>query len=405
MRTDVEHDLARTLQRAYDAAPPPAPSVTDGIQRVRRRRRRRRLTGAAGLLAVMVAVMVAAVGATVVLRPAGTVVADLADAPDVRQMWPEAVVTLPARLPGGGAYTVQAALGDDVFLVSAADGAARPPALLTGSTGSVRPLDGDFPGLALTQFDVTPHHLVWSNAVPGGRDVHAQPRDGTRKAVRLGLIPAVDVAVTEVDGAFYATGTTYHATSQNHTLYRLRAGHAPVAVPAGNGYVLTTGPWAVAGTPQPGVADRLPFGVRARYLYRPLAVTRPTPSYWNVATGARVTPERRAPIISCTPAACVGADDGSLVTWDADGSHEVRATGFTTGGDAVDAFFSSSGRFVQVVTMTLREPAEPTSIRLWDRATGRIATAPLFAGRLGYDVVEVAASDASKTVLDLTRIH
>jgi len=401
MRTDVEHDLARTLQSAYDAAPPPAPSLTDGIQRVRRRRRRTRLTGAAGLLAVMVA----AIGATVVLRPAGTVVADLGDAPDARQVWPEAVVTLPARLRGGGAYTVQAALGDDVFLVTPVDGEGRRPALLTGSTGSVRPLDGDFPANALTQFDVTPRHLVWSNSVEGGRDVYAQPRDGTRKAVRLGTIPAVDVAVAEAGGAFYATGTTYHATSQNHTLYRLRAGHAPVAVPAGNGYALATGPWAVAGTPQPGVADRLPFGVRARYLYRPLAVKRQTPSFWNVVTGDRVTPRRPAPIISCTPAACVGADDGALVSWDADGSHEVRVTGFATGRDPVDAFFSSSGRFVQVVTMTPREPAEPTSIRLWERSTGRLGTAPLSAGRLGYDVAEIGTTDAYKTVLDLTRIR
>ncbi|MFG1609474.1 hypothetical protein [Actinoplanes sp. NPDC049265] len=398
MRSEVEHELARTLQAVFDAAPPPAPSVADGIQRVRRRRRRRRVSGAAGLLAVVVA----AFGATAMIRPVGTGVADLAEAPDARQVWPEAVVTLPAVLSGDVEYTVQAALGDDVFLVTPYG---RAPVLLTGSTGATRPLDGVFPGNELTQFDITPRYLLWSNVVKDGRDVYAQPRDGAGKAVHLGLIPAVDVAVAEVGGAFYATGTTYHATNQTHTLYRLSAGRAPVAVPSGAGYALTTGPWAVAGTPQPGTADRLPSVVRTRYLYRPLTVTRAAPSYWNVATGARVTPVNRAPIISCTPTVCVGTAAGALISWDADGSHELRATGFTTGrGDDVDAFFSSSGRFVQVVAMTAREPAEPTSIRLWDRATGQAATEPSQASRLAYDVAELGTTVDHKTVLDLTRI-
>jgi hypothetical protein len=396
MRSEVEHELARTLRAAFEAAPSPAPSVADGIQRVRRRRRRRRMSGAAGLLAVLVAT----IGATVALRPAGRPVADLSDAPEVGQVWPEAVVPLPAVLPGDVEYTVQAALGGDVFLVTPHG---HPPVLLTGSTGAVRPLDGDFPADGLTQFDVTPGYLVWSTMTKGGRDVYAQPRDGAGRAVHLGVIPAVDVSVAEVGGAFYATGTTYHASYQTHTLYRLRAGRAPVAVPSGSGYALSTGPWAVAGTPQPGAAVRLPSEVRTRYLYRPLTTPRATPSYRNVATGARVTPVVRAPIISCAPAACVGTAGGSLVSWDADGSHERRVAGFRTGDD-VDAFFSSSGRFVQVVTMTAREPAEPTGARVWDRATGLFAAEPPGAVHLGHDVAELGTTGAYKEVLDLTRI-
>jgi hypothetical protein len=402
MRSEVENDLVRTLRAAFDTAPPPAPSVADGIRRVRRRRRRQRLAGAAALLTVVVA----AVGATFALRPAGTVAADLSQARDVRQVWPAAVVLLPARLPGDLPYTVEAALGDGTFLVAPADGdGGHPPVLLDGRSGRSRPLDGTFPANGLTQFDITPGYIVWSNSVDAGQDVYAQPRTGTGAAVHLGLIPATQVAVAEQDGVFYATGTTFHANSQTNTLYRLNADQAPAAVPSGDGYVLSTGSWAVQGSPQPGTANRLPSDVRAQYLYQPLTVTRPMPSYRNVFTGDQVTPVRRAPIISCTPAACVGYDDSSLVAWDADGSHELRASGFAADRhDKADAFFSSSGRFVQVVTTTPNEPSEPTSVHLWDRATGQVGVQPLPSDRLAYDVAELGTDDSHKTVLDLTRI-
>jgi hypothetical protein len=375
MRSEVENDLVRTLRAAFDTAPPPAPSVADGIRRVRRRRRRQRLAGAAALLTVVVA----AVGATFALRPAGTVAADLSQARDVRQVWPAAVVLLPARLPGDLPYTVEAALGDGTFLVAPADGdGGHPPVLLDGRSGRSRPLDGTFPANGLTQFDITPGYIVWSNSVDAGQDVYAQPRTGTGAAVHLGLIPATQVAVAEQDGVFYATGTTFHANSQTNTLYRLNADQAPAAVPS---------------------------DVRAQYLYQPLTVTRPMPSYRNVFTGDQVTPVRRAPIISCTPAACVGYDDSSLVAWDADGSHELRASGFAADRhDKADAFFSSSGRFVQVVTTTPNEPSEPTSVHLWDRATGQVGVQPLPSDRLAYDVAELGTDDSHKTVLDLTRI-
>jgi hypothetical protein len=395
MRIDVEGDLARTLQAAFDVAPPPAPAFPEAVTRIRRQRRRRRNAGLTGALAALLAVVSFGV---VTLRPGAAVVADFAQALDAREVWPEAVVTLPARLYGNLDYTVEAALGDDTFLVQPSEHA---PVLLIGSTGQTRPLDGEFPDDAVSSYDITARYITWSISASSGRDVYAQPRDGDAKSVYLGHLPDTDVSVAESDGVFYASGSTRHGNETDYTMYRLAAGQAPVPVPYGNGYALVSGPWAVYGGPQPGAANRLPRPWPEPNLARVLTEPRQAPTYWNVGTGQRVTPAGRASIISCTPAACVGHDSGSLVTWDADGSNEARTAGFTLNLlDRADAFFSSSGRFVQVSTSAPRDAtAAVTSNHLWDRTTGKVGTVH---GDLAYDVVEL---DGDKSVLDLTRIR
>jgi len=395
MRTNVEGDLARTLQAAFDVAPPPAPAFPEAVTRIRRQRRRRKNAGLTGALAALLAV--ASFGVLTV-RPDAAVVADFSQALDVREVWPEAVVSLPARLYGNLDYTVEAALGNDTFLVQPVE---RAPVLLIGTTGQTRPLDGEFPVNALSSYDITAHYLTWSISAFPGRDVYAQPRDGDAEAVYLGHLPDTDVSVAESDGVFYAAAATRHGNDTDYTLYRLAAGQAPVPVPSGDGYALVSGPWAVYGVPQPGAANRLPRPWPDPSLARVLTVARQAPTYWNVVTGQRVTPVRRASIISCTPAACVGHDSGSLVSWDADGSNEVRTSGFTMNTlDRADAFFSSSGRFVQVSTSTPREAtSKVTSNHLWDRATGKVGT---LRGDMAYNVVGL---DGDKSVLDLTRIR
>jgi len=401
MRTDVEGDLARTLQAAFDAAPPPALAFPEAVTRIRLRRRRRKNAGLAAAFAALVAVASVCV---VTLRPDAAVVADFSQALDVRQVWPEAVVSLPARLSGNLDYTVEAAMGNDTFLVQPSKGA---PVLLIGSTGQTRPLDGEFPDNALNSYDITAHYIAWSISAVDGRDVYAQPRDGDAKAVHLGHLPDMDVSVAESDGVFYATASTRHGNDTDYTLYRLAAGRPPVSLPSGDGYALVTGPWAVSGVPQPGAANRLPRPWPDPNLARVLTTPRQAPTYWNVVTGQRMTPVRRASIISCTPTACVGHDRGSLVSWDADGSNEVRTSGFTMNTlDRADAFFSSSGRFVQVLTSTPQEAiSEVTSNHLWDRATGKVG---MLHGRMAYDVVPPDPDhefDGDKPVLDLTRIR
>lgn len=395
MRANVEGDLARTLQAAFDVAPPPAPAFPEAVTRRRRQRRRRRSAGLTGALAALLAVVSLGV---VTLRPDAAVVADFAEALDVREVWPEAVVTLPARLYGNLDYTVEAALGDDTFLVQPSEHA---PVLLIGSTGQTRPLGGEFPDNALSSYDITARYITWSNAAGLGRDVYAQPRDGDAKAVYLGHLPDTDVSVAESDGVFYATASTRHGNDTDYSMYRLAAGQAPVPVPYGDGYALVSGPWAVSGGPQPGAANRLPRPWPDPNLARALTEPRQAPTYWNVGTGQRVTPVSRASIISCTPDACVGHDSGSLVSWDADGANEVRTSGFTLNLlDRADAFFSSTGRFVQVSTSAPRDAtAEVTSNHLWDRVTGKVGA---LHGDMAYNVVEL---DGDKSVLDLTRIR
>ncbi|GAA1641914.1 hypothetical protein [Actinoplanes couchii] len=394
MRTDVENDLTRTLRAAFASAPPVAPGFPETVTRRRGQRRRRRAAAITGLAAVLLAIT-----GVVTVRPAAeSLPADAGPVRDVRAVWPEAVVTLPPLTGGDVRYQVEAALGDGVYLVRPERGA---PVLLDGA--KVRRLDGIFPADWPGDLGITANHIVWSMATGDGVDVYVQPWRDDGPAVHLGRLPAMDVAVTESGDAFYAVGSTKSGNLWTHRLYRLAAGQEPVPVAAGDGYVLVDGPWAVSGVPQPGAANRLPR-VWEPYpsLASVLTAPRSVPTYRNVVTGQTATPVSRASIISCAVAACAGHDGGAVVFWDATGANEVR-TGFTLDlRDRADAFFDTSGRFVQVTTRTPRESTSTTTgSHLWDRTTGAVATVR---GEMAYDVIDLGF-DGGKTVLDLTRIR
>jgi hypothetical protein len=131
MISKLESELVRTLSAAADAAPDAAPTFADEVRDRQHRRERQRtrlvVTAAAGtVVAVTLSVLVVrtdalpqpgspTTGAAVVPY---TREPRLADARPAEQLWPEALVTLPARLPDGRAYMLTTILGDGRFVVA-----------------------------------------------------------------------------------------------------------------------------------------------------------------------------------------------------------------------------------------------------------------------------------------------
>jgi hypothetical protein len=146
-------DLEQALRRALDATdrivgPPTRDLAADAIRRHRRRRVVRR--GAAGAAVLAVAVGAASLYGVArddgtgrpaatppVSTPPATVRLDVSSARPVEEVWPQAVRTLPGRLPDGSDYSVVEEIDAGTFVVQARVGRGRP-----GSVYRYRPEDG-----------------------------------------------------------------------------------------------------------------------------------------------------------------------------------------------------------------------------------------------------------------------
>jgi hypothetical protein len=390
MTQGFEDQLVRTLHAAAQAAPAPEPNFPDGVARVRRRRGRIRVAGA-GALTVLIALSVA-VGlrpAPPPVLPADPSVVDLSAAKPYHEVWPHAIVSLPATLPDGRNYTVEAALGHDTFVgVPSHDKGFDPPVLINPRTQAVRELgtsskSGSFGGL-----NITDHFIVWVVALENGngkyREVWSAPRDGDGTAVRRAVFPDGLIQVAEVSGVFYAYADRFDRDDKS--IYRLPDGGPPVKLAGSKGWMLAYGPWA-APIPRTSPSSPIP---------EPSA----TKLFWNVATGERRTSAPPAGVepIDCRPQACLGVGKDGLVAFDMAGGDQTRTTGVPVNpADRFDAFFDSTGRFVQV-----RWPTGP--VFLWDRRTGTAGLQVEHMGAMGYDLIELDAEHGHKNVLDLTRI-
>jgi hypothetical protein len=123
MRTEIEDRLEAVLATAASAAPQPGADFITGVRgRVRRHRRRRVMLGICGVAAVVLA---GALVPAAVRHPARVdqpalpppPMPDLVHLRPAEQVWPQAVVELPARLPDGRGYVVLLALGGKRYLV------------------------------------------------------------------------------------------------------------------------------------------------------------------------------------------------------------------------------------------------------------------------------------------------
>jgi hypothetical protein len=419
MRTNLEDDLARTFRAAALAAPDPEPEFPAAVAARRRRRARTRM---AGVAAAVVAVGVAAVGLAAVRPgdPAPTIGArpmatgslptvDLSAAEPYREVWPDALVELPFPLPDGRPYSVEAALGDGTYVVLPVDhrGAFALPVVLDARTGAVREL-ATVPASGYVTYDhagisVTDHHIAWVVAAQetGGatyREVWSAPKDGgpaVRRA-RFGPDIAAGVTAAEVGGAFYVSVRPSDGVG---TVYLILDGAQPQKVADSDGYVLRYGPWA-----QPHHVGPLDLQALGRQ-----GAAGELATFWNVDTGERRTPRTLSGVtmIDCTPLACLGYAKRGFVSYGTDGSRPLRATGVTVDpARHYDAFFDSTGRFVQIRWSTpVSGAADADFVYLWDRKTNTVGRQVQNAAALGTGLIDLGQSGGTQYLLDLTRIR
>ena len=414
MRRNLEDDLTRTFRAAGRAAPGSGPGFSAALAARRRRRARTRVAGVAGAFAAVVAVAagIAVLGPPVIRQPdlaqpldpaplpTGSLpTVDLSVARPFRDLWPDALVELPLRLPDGRRYSVAAALGGDAYLVAPWDDRKRfLPVVLNARTGAAREL-GTVPASGYTAYDLagiylTEHYVVWVVAAQekGGATYHevwSAPRAGGPAVRRARFGPAdMTVKVAEVGGVFYASTESSPGAG---AVYRIPDGGEPQKVAGSEGYVLRYGPWAV----------------RRETEGSPAAPVE-APRFWNVATGERLVPRtlNGVTVIDCNPLVCVGQAAGSLVSYGTDGSRPLRTTagavdpaGTDTCGSCfpqINVFYDSSGRFLQLRLKS--------GVYLWDRATNTVGTQQDGSSGDG-DVIDVGQGGGKQHELLLGRIR
>lgn len=412
MRRNLDEDLARTFRAAALAAPDAEPEFSAAVAARRRRRARNRMAGVTAAVTAVVAVTAGVVapgppaapqpGAVRPLSIQSLPAVDLSAARPYRDAWPEAVVELPYPLPDGRRYSVEAALGAGAYLaVPWTDRGPSLPVVLDARSGAVREL-GTVPASGYTAYDqagldVTEHHIAWVVAVEetggvGYREVWSAPRDGgaTVRRARFGPDHSVGVTVAEVGGVFYASVRPSEGTG---AIYRLPDGGTPQKVTGGDGYVLRYGPWA----------SRHPVGpVTLEELRSRMEAPREVPTFWNVATGERRTPRTLdgVTMIECTPFACLGHAADSFVSYGADGSRPLRAAGVAADPAGMDdAFFDSTGRFVQIRRKSSGD------VYLWDRKTNAVGEQQENQAALGGDLIDLGQIGGKQRLLDLKRIR
>jgi hypothetical protein len=331
---------------------------------------------------------------------------DLSLSKPIRDLWPDAFVELPLRLPDGRRYSVEAALGGDSYLLMPwGDQRRLLPVVFNARTGVAREL-GTAPTSGFTVYDqagtyLTEHYIAWVMVAQkkGGAKYHevwSAPREGGEAVRRARFGPdAMDVSVAEVGGVFYASTEPF---AGGGAVYRIPDDAEPQKVVGSEGYALRDGPWAV----------RRP--VRSTDLKTENSVAAPVAAlqFWNVATGERRTPRtlNGVTMIDCNPRVCVGQAEGSLVTYGIDGSRPLRTTGDAVnpaGTDTCDScpppinvFYDSSGRFIQLRLKS--------GVYLWDRKTNTLGTQQDGSSGDG-DVIDVGQPGGKQHLLLLSRIR
>ncbi|MEV6487556.1 hypothetical protein AB0M20_02785 [Actinoplanes sp. NPDC051633] len=410
MRSSFDDRLVRTLNAAAQAAPAPQPSFPDGVARIRRRRSRVRAAGAAAVTAI-----VALAGGVALwpdagrpaTPPASSVVelgpmraVDFANAKSFEQVWPRALVSLPGRLPDGRTYTVEAALGNDTYLgVPSDDKGLYTPVLINGRTGAVTSVAPGVSGDVFGGLSITRNLIVWLVAQEKDglrtRDVWTKPRDGSRPATKLATFEDSTITAAEAGDTLYADVHPLAGNETKNTIYRLRPGAPPEKVAGSEGWTLANGTWAVT---SPG-----PLTVEDLQKPRP----RVAPTFWNVATGEKITPVTPAggKVLSCIPSACVGVVGDSIVIYGADGNNPIRGDGAAAKAlEDADGTFTNTGRFVQLRFAIAG--VDTSGSYLLDRRTGTVGEQTGMTA-MAHDVIEIddpTTKKSRKAVFDLTRI-
>jgi hypothetical protein len=394
MTTPLERSLATTLEAEVLAAVEPDPEFFVAVHRRVRRRRRRRV-----LAAGCAAVLALAVGATTVVTfTAGTELApnvaasteppklpdlDLTKIPDFAslkapgEVWPDAVRTLPNRLPDGGIYWAVDMLPDNRYLVLTGPKPADFTGFPAGGFLNARVAIFDVGHNTLTVLSdpneaagtnsyftvyagIVGDHAMWYGyAARDGKeatDVWSAPLSGggPRKVVTL----TADQPRNRADGfAITPQGVTWRMPTpglpagendERKTVgfYRVGpTGGTPELVPGSEGFTWISGDWTTS--------DRdLPNG-----------------HLWNVVTGERRAWTRNPAVVEelgCGPLWCGGRNaNGRPVIQRLDGSGYVELPA------GVAIYPLNDGRKAYI---TLKETEQGRESIVWDMSTGRAAT-------------------------------
>ena len=393
MTTPLERSLATTLEAEVLAAVEPDPEFFVAVHRRVRRRRRRRV-----VVAGCAAVLALAVGATTVVTvtagtdQAPTVAAsteppklpdlDLTKLPDFAnlkapgEVWPDAVSTLPNRLPDGGIYWAVDMLPDNRYLVLTGPKPADFTDIPAGGFVNAKVAIFDVGRNTLTALSdpneaagtsfyftvyagVVGDHAMWYGyGTREGKevtDVWSAPLSGgaARKVVTL----TADQPRDRADGfGITPQGVTWRMPTpgvpptQNDErktvgFYRIGpTGGTPRLVPGSEGFTWISGDWSTS--------DR---DLTSGHL-------------WNVATGERRAWTRNPAIVGelfCGPLWC-----GGKSTSGRPGIQKLDGTGYVELPVGVAIYPINDGRKASV---TVKEIGQARDRVVWDMTTGRAA--------------------------------
>jgi hypothetical protein len=402
MPATFEDRLATVVAKAVDETPAPHAGFTERVL-VRRRRRRARRAGTAVIGALVVAVGIPLAVQAVTKpdpspsQPEKLPTISVRTLKPAAQVWPDAVVTLPAFLDNGARYRVLGLLDEEHALVSPLlNGQTNTfPVLVDLSTGEQRSLMPDEPGALFGNATVDDHAIIWTAFGAHGWEVFSASITGTTVG------PAELRSGSEMQGSgmvtVFGSGTASFALADygdiDHVsrLFRVPGQGALQRVPQADGTQWTWtehGPWLATVDPPP-----TPFGIRY-------------PNIWNPETGEHralkaPTGAPRDSVIDCDADICFDQTlqpRWDLVAYHRDGTPIARLTGFVP--DDVNGGSTTilDGRFIIIGSQNGSIVLDTQTVQ----AARLKYTPPL--DELPRPVLDLDDNATSRTVLDLTQL-
>ncbi|GAA0274465.1 hypothetical protein [Cryptosporangium japonicum] len=346
MAETVEAALARTLDRAAEAAPVPGPDLAASLTRRHYQRANRRVDGRGRLMVVAAAFAVVAVlatgvtavrtirdghppttgaepGALAFLTPAAPVVerADYPDGATVEDVWPSAYSKMTGSFPiyrflAGGRVLV----GSPSSAENTDDQVGRKSSIVsvdtvTGATRAISPAGQSHFAVGEPANAGAEKWVVWAVSAPDGRgEIWRAPVDGGAAARVTTLPPIKNVHVAElrltvVDDVVLIDPYPGVDGHRNFGVLwvPLDGSSAPAVIPGSHDYRYLQWPW---------------FGSTA---------VMNNSTIWNAVTGERQTTPLSWKSMSCSRSWCVGREQDVVVVGRRDGA-DVREIALGPGG-------------------------------------------------------------------------
>ena len=307
---------------------------------------------------------------------------DLAAARPAEDVWPDAVVRLPHRLPDGRGFAAKARLDDDRFVgVPTRGNAYEPPVVYDVSSREVDELFTERPDDAVYSQPVVSvservivvavkHWPVIGDAAQARPEVWVAPRSGGPARRRAVFDSGTEVSPFGADAGVFAAVTSRQNST---TVYRLPSGGSPEEVAKAEGEPDPLhGRWLMTG--------RNPF------------------TFVDVVTGESRTTKMLDGLtgVTCSPDTCIGFDGADLVAHRFDGTNPARIRGLVK--RDVHNFppvLIEAGRFIRLQSGGKEY--------LWDHDKGVVVVMTAAGSGVGQ-LQECRFSDDEQFLLDLNRV-